>query len=224
MMTPRSSVLLMACAGFALVGCSLFDPDYVEDPDVTLAGLLDPLDGGAPVDAITRERIRNGISRLATRFPSHLPSQLAAAALDIEAGESDRARGFVDRALALDPPNVEARVLRVQIAVADGSLGLARKLVEDGLALRPDASPLYESSAWVHQVAGEPDDALTALDTAERAGAPAWRVHFHRGLVEETRESYEAAARHYRAALDDNDACTAAQQRLLGLQVRGLAR
>ena len=62
--------------------------------------------------------------------------------------------------------------------------------------------------------------ALRALDAAAALGAPAWRVDFHRGLVEELRGAFDAAAARYRDALVANPDCAEAQQRLTGIEAR----
>ncbi|MEM7201557.1 MAG: hypothetical protein AAF628_14910 [Planctomycetota bacterium] len=217
MTDPRLSLVLFIAAG-VLSGCASLHPDYEPDPDQRLRELLAPLGQTAEsLPASDWPRVRFGIERLATRCPSHVPSQVAAAALAFNAGELQRAQGFVDRALDLAPSNVEARSLRVRIAVADGSMDLARRLVDDGLQLRPDAAPLYEASAWLHQLGGRPAEALVALDAAEELDAPKWRVAFHRGLVAEQSGDLNAAVRYYRSAIAEEHGCPQAEQRLSGL-------
>ncbi len=214
----RFSFLAPLLAIVTASGCTLWDPDHEPDPDASLHDLLVRIDDGTePLDAIERERMRFAVERLAIRHPGHVPSQVAASALAFESGEPQRAQLFADRALSLEPGNVEARCLRVRIAVADGSLDLARKLVDDGLRLRPDAAALYESSAWLLQLDGRADDALRALDGAESLNAPAWRVSYHRGLIEELRGNLDLAEEHYRKALGANGACAEARQRIAGI-------
>lgn len=218
---------LLIASLFAIVApsCAVWDPDHEPDPDVSLRDLLAPFENrDRELDAVTRERLRFAVERLATRHPGHVASQVAAGALAFESGEPQRAQNFVDRALTLQPNHVEARNLRIRIAVADGSLDLARKLVDDGLRLRPDSSLLYESSAWVHQLRGEMDQALAALEAAETLEAPRWRLRFHRGLIEELRGNFDAARKHYEGALDDNKDCREARQRLAGLIASQKAR
>jgi len=201
-------------------GCSVWDPDYEPDPDQALQDVLAPVRDDAKLDAVTLERLQFAVERLATRHPAHVPSQVAAASLAFDRGQPQRAQGYVDRAMKLDPGNVEARCMRVRIAVTDGSLDLARKLIDDGLRMRPDAAKLYESSAWLHQLDGRYDDALRALEAATTLEAPKWRVEFHRGLVEELRGDFAKAKTHYQAAKKANPDCVEAQQRLAGLEAR----
>ncbi|MFK7743198.1 MAG: tetratricopeptide repeat protein [Planctomycetota bacterium] len=220
-LAPFIKFVFALAAVAATSGCTLWDPDYEPDPDQYLQDLLSPLeDRDAKLDAPTRDRLRFAVERLATRHPGHVPSQVAASALAMESGEPQRAQTYVDRALSLEPGNVEARCMRVRIAVADGSLDLARKLVDDGLRIRPDSFHLYESSAWLHQLNVRFDEAMRALDAAETLGAPAWRIAFHRGLVEELGGDSDAAVGHYRAAIDHNDECEPARQRLAGLLMK----
>ena len=199
--------------------CSVWNPDYVQDPDEALRELTtSAVEAGE--DAAATEQLQFAVEAIATRHPNHVASQVVAASIAMERGQQQRAQGFVERALDLDARNVEARCLRVRIAVQDGSLDLARKLVEDGLRLRPDASRLYESAAWIDQLDGRHDDALRALDAAAALDAPAWRIAFHRGLIEDLRGEYDLAESHYRAAWKANPSCREARERLAGLQAR----
>lgn len=217
----RSRLLLLLFALVAAPCCTLWDPDYQPSPDQVLRDLLAPVESGeTPLDPVERDRLSFAVAQLATRFPRHVPSQVTAAALVFERGEAQRAQGFVDRALSLEPSNVEARCLRARIAVGDGSLDLARKVVDEGLRLRPDAPALYESSAWIYQLDGDLDAAIRALDAAESLQAPGWRVTYHRGLVEEQRGNFRLARKHYEAAIEANEDCNAARQRLAGLTAK----
>lgn len=214
----RSLTLYLSFLSLLTVGCSVWNPDYVQDPDEALLELTEAAeagDGGAAA-----EQLQFAVEALATRHPQHVASQVVAASIAMERGQRQRAQGFVERALDLDARNVEARCLRVRIAVQDGNLDLARKIVEDGLQLRPDASRLYESAAWVDQLDERHDDAMRALDAAAALHAPAWRVAFHRGLIEELRGAYDRAEDHYRAAWKSNPSCREARERLAGLQAR----
>lgn len=216
----RTQLLVFLFALLTFCSCAVWDPDYQPTPDDALADLLASSGSSRALDAVEAERLQFAVERLATRHPSHTPSQVAAAALALDRGQPQRAQAYVDRALKLDPGNVEARCLRVRVAVADGSLNLARKLVDDGLRMRPDAAALYESSAWLNQLDGRHDDALRALDAASALGAPAWRVAYHRGLVRELRGELDAAAACYRDALAQKSDCARAQRRLAGLEAR----
>lgn len=220
-MKMRRYLLPLLCATTTLMGCAVWNPDYEPDPDTSLRQVLAQLDDvQGPIGPLERERLHNALVRLATRHPGHVPTQVAAAVVDLDTGQPRRAQNFADRALSIDPANVEARTIRVRIAVADGGLALARKIVDDGLILRPDAAPLYESSAWLHQLSGQLQDALLDLDAAEKLGAPEWRIEFHRGLIAELQGEDVAAALFYRAALEENGDCEQARQRLAGLAAR----
>ncbi len=200
--------------------CAVWNPDYVQDPDEALREILADAKEIESDDAVTTQRMQFAVEALATRHPNHVASQVAAATLAMDQGQHQRAQGYTDRALDLAPNNVVARCLKVRIAVRDGSLDLARKIVDDGLRMRPDAAALYESAAWIHQLDGRHDDALRALDAAAALEAPAWRICFHRGLVEEMRGHLDVAEKHYRAAWKANPSSREARQRLAGLRAR----
>jgi len=214
---PFALLFLLAAAP----ACAVWDPDHEPDPDTSLRDLIAPVaEHEQSLDTVAQDRLRFAVERLATRHPGHVRSQVAAGALTFESGHSQRAQGYVDRALALEPANVEARCLRVRIAVADGSRDLARKLIDDGVRLRPDAAALYESSAWLHQIDNRMDAALLDLDAAEALAAPKWRILFHRGLIEELRGDSTRAEQHYRAAVAANGRNLQALRRLAGLTAR----
>jgi len=215
----RSLILTLSSLTLLTAGCSVWNPDYVQDPDDALRELTTAA-AEAEEGAVATEQLQFAVEALATRHPNHVASQVVAASIAMERGQQQRAQGFVERALDLDSRNVEARCLRIRIAVQDGSLDLARKIVEDGLRMRPDAARLYESAAWIDQLDGRHDEALRALDAAEALEAPAWRVAFHRGLIEELRGAYDLAETHYRAAWKANPSCREARQRLTGLLAR----
>jgi len=221
MTSLRLRILFVSLTGLFAAGCSLWDPDHETPPDDRLRAILDQLDGQERLEPLQRERPRFELDRLATRHPDHVPSQVAAAAMVLDAGERVRAQGFLDRVLDLEPDNADARAMRVRVAVADGSLDLARKIVDDGLRLRPDAATLFESSAWLHQLEGRPEDAIEALGVARRLGAPAWRVAFHIGVVEEGRGNFLAAEDSYESAISERDGeFEDAQRRLRGLRAK----
>jgi hypothetical protein len=72
----------------------------------------------------------------------------------------------------------------------------------------------------VSELGGHSEAALRALNAAESLSAPSWRVAYHQGLIEELRGNGDAAEKHYRAALEANDACAQARQRLAGIAAK----
>jgi tetratricopeptide (TPR) repeat protein len=212
---------LVLCSLPLLAACAAWNPDHEPDPQQQLDRLLPATEAdAAALDANQREELRQTLERLAARHTNHVPTQVAAAAMAFADGDVQRAAGLVERVLELAPANVEARSLRIRLAVADGGMELAQRLVDDGLRLRPDAAALHESQAWLHQLACRQPQALAALALAERLGAPAWRVEFHRGLLAEQAGDDDAARQHYRRVRELQPDCEPATQRLRALAAR----
>lgn len=214
MIRPAPLLLLVAAAG-----CALANPEYEPDPDDVLGGLLDAYES-APDDPRQRQRVRTEVQRLATRFPSHRPSLLAAAALAFEDGALHVARPYVDALLRQAPDHPDALALRTRLAVGDGNLELARDFSDRGLRAHPAHVGLVEVSAWVRDLAGDSLAALETLRRAERLGAPKWRLEFNRGLIEERRGYIDRAKQHYEKCLDEQESFRPARERLDALNAR----
>ena len=113
--------------------------------------------------------------------------------------------------------------MRGRIAIQQGNLPFARRLLEEHVQLAPDSSELREALASVHYLLGDLTRARRELEIAERLGAPRWRVAYHRGLLEEADGKPEAAIDYYRRALEGNPGWDRARARLRGLESeRGL--
>ena len=210
--------LLFLLGPLTVAACQVVDPEYVGDPDTELAAILDEmLADQAPHDG-ERARLAVLVYRQAARHPTHVPTLMASAALAMEDNKPMRAETVLSRILSLDPTHAEARMLRARIAVQDGNLGLASELVQEGIDYRPDESRLHETAAWILYLGEHFDEAHSALDRAVRLDAPAWRVDFHRGLIEEGRGKNQAALRHYRACLRERPDYEPAKIRRLGLE------
>ena len=74
-----------------LCSCAAWDPDYQPAPDDALRDLLASSREASELDAVDQEGLQFAVERLATRHPSHVPSQVAAAALALERGCSSSA-------------------------------------------------------------------------------------------------------------------------------------
>lgn len=75
----------------------------------------------------------------------------------------------------------------------------------------------------IRYLSGEFDAARRELTIAERLGAPAWRVAFNRGLIDEAQGRGDQAMDYYRKALEENPEYEPARFRLRGLESeRGL--
>lgn len=164
-------------------------------------------------------RIRNEIERLTLEFPDHVPSLMASAQLAHDSGESTKAVSYLDRVRRLAPDHGDAVVLRARIALEEGSLPLARRLVEEQIDRTPDHPGLREIEAGVRFLAGDHENALRSLDVAESLGASRARVLYLRGLIEERRGNRAAANQLYSEAIEAGNTRAAARRRGLNAEV-----
>ena len=93
------------------------------------------------------------------------------AALVLDDGDLPRARGLLDRALALDPAHRTATAERARLRFMENDPTEAQKLLE-GLA-NGNADPLVLAYlGFVLQATGQGDAAVTIFERAVQAGAP----------------------------------------------------
>lgn len=226
------SWLVVLFAATASSACSPFAPharNASTDPDQRLASLVDRLGTaraqGPRNDAIADEQtafldagqVRSDIARFTLEYPRHVDGLMLNAKLAYEAGETESATSYLDRVLAQDVDHAEAAVLRGRIALEQGNAQFARKLLERHVDRAPDHAELREALAAALFYVGDPDGARRELDTAERLGAPAWRVLYHRGLIAEKSGEVELAKQLYAASVQASVDSPAAQRlRALG--------
>jgi len=175
-----------------------------------------PAGGGAPMRDCGRIRLE--LRRLASEFPRHPEVLFANAVVAWEAGVSSRAQIYLDALRRLRPAHAEASALRARLAMAEGNLPLARRLLGEAMQLSPAHPGLREAAASAAYLDDDPERAREHLRSARRLGAPGWRVAYHLGLVEEAAGEKETAARHYRRALDIRPGYVMARERLAGLE------
>ncbi len=202
-------------AAASMSACSQFAPherNDSTDPDQRLAALVTRLEAaraeGPHNDALADEqsafldagRVRADIARFTLEYPQHVDGLLLNAKLAYEAGDTENAVEYLDRVLARGT-HVEAAVLRGRIALEQGNPQFARKLLERHVDRAPDEAELRETYAAALFYAGDPDAARHELDVAERLGAPAWRVLYHRGLIAEKSGDVELAKQLYAASV-----------------------
>ncbi|MBK6941900.1 MAG: tetratricopeptide repeat protein [Planctomycetes bacterium] len=216
-MTMRAGAWFVAlCAVGSLSACSQFAPharNESTDPDQRLAQLVERLEAaraqGPRNDAIADEQtafldaglVRSDIARFTLEYPRHIEGLWLNARLAYEAGEPENAVSYLDRVLTQDVDHAEAAVLRGRIALEQGNAQFARKLLERHVDRSPDHAELREAYAAALFYVGDPDGARRELDTAERLGAPAWRVLYHRGLIAEKSGEIDLAKQLYAASV-----------------------
>ncbi|MGH0032532.1 MAG: tetratricopeptide repeat protein [Myxococcota bacterium] len=165
------------------------------------------------------ERIRRDLERLALEFPRSVPVLLANAVIAQQTDRPARSQMYLNALFAIEAVHPDAAVLRARLALRDGNLRFARRLVDEQIELTPDHAGLREVRAAVCYLSGDLEGAQRDLAAAASLGSPASRVAYHEGLVSEAAGRLDEARDHYARALElDADAPRAAS-RLRGLEV-----
>ena len=165
------------------------------------------------------EAVSRAILRLAVEFPRDPDVLLAAAVVDFDRGREQSALKTLDVLRRVEPIHPKAAVLRTRIAIDEGNLRFARRLLDEQRELTPDHAGLWEMLASIAYLQGEYAEADRNLVVALRLGAPAWRVAYHRGLVAEASGRLERAARAYADCLEAAPDFAPARSRLRALSV-----
>ncbi len=214
------TVLLAACAARA----PLIQQQQCYDPEAQLVAALRELDArrAAGCDAAGGEaclQARAAVERQLAICPVHVPTLMANAVLAYDERRPIVAQQLLDQILSPPGTHPDAAVLRAQIAIEEGNLPFARRLLEQQLKFAPDHAGLHETSGALFYLTGQMTDARRQLTTALALGAPAWRVAYHLGLVAEALAFLEEAEKHYAEAVKGNPGWQPAQSRLRALRL-----
>lgn len=221
-----SRALFALSLGAGLGGCVAHD--VPRDPDKELAKCVEvweeaqvareqPADPGEVPDPT---HLQTRFERLALEFPEHAGALYANAVVAHDLGQPVRAQQYLDRLFQRQPIHPEAAILRAQLAVADGNLPFARRLLERTTTLVPDHAGVREALAGVLFLQDDLEGARVELLIAAELGAPGWRIAYHLGLVAERLHLPAEAVRHFRAALERNPGHEPSRARLQGLSAR----
>ncbi|QDU86308.1 Tetratricopeptide repeat protein [Planctomycetes bacterium Pla163] len=216
--------------------CSVFNHRPIPelgDPDVELDAVLTELRDARDKDAgemdhedprwkqtRSRNEVLTALESLAFDFPGNARIRYTCGAAAYETGRRDHAQIHLDAALAANPRAIEATSLRARMSIEDGNYPRARRLVEDGLLLAPDAVELHMLGAQLEHLDGNQDAALAALNLAEKLGAESWRVDYHRALVHEELGSATEAENLLRRCLEAAPDFAPARSRLNRIEAR----
>ena len=222
------------CAAFVMslmTGACATAPPLVRqecyNPDAQLASLLQPLEDlrakGCVAGNVQRggsecERLRREIERLAVVCPQHVPTLMANAIIAYDEQRPAQSQQFLDEILAQPRSYPDAAALRARIAVEEGNLPFAIRLLEERIRLAPDHSGLRETYAAALYLDGKLAEARNELAIAGTLGAPRWRIAYHLGLVEEASGRRAEADRYYSEAVEANPAFEPAKSRLKALR------
>ena len=229
--SKRLSSVIVVC--FAISGCATRSPllrQQCYDADAQLARVMQPLEalrakgcstgisraGGSECDRLEAE-----VALLAVVCPGHAPTLMANAVIAYDEHRPQEAQQYLDQILSQVRPYPDAAVLRAQIALEEGNVPFARRLVEQEIKLVPDHAGLREVHAATLFLDRRLDEARAELTRAGALGAPRWRVAYHLGVIEELSGRFDEAARLYMEALQGNPGYAAADSRLRALRAAG---
>ena len=199
------------------------------NPDAQLAAVLQPFeelrakgcDNGIDQRGIPEcDRLRVEIERLAVICPAHAPTLMANAVIAYDEHQVVKAQQLLDDILAQSRPSPDAVVLRVRIAIEEGNVPFARRLLDQHIKLAPDHAGLHETYGAILYLDGHLPEARRELTTAAALGAPRWRIAYHLGLVEEGSGRLDEARKFYAEALEGNPGWAPAQSRLNALRAK----
>jgi predicted Zn-dependent protease len=217
-------------------GCATTSPllrQQCDNADAQLAKVVQPLEAlrakGCSGGVVERgasecDRLRLELERLVLVCPAHAPTLMANAVVAYDERQPIKAQQYLDQILSQTRSYPDAAVLRGRIAIEEGNLPFARRLLEQQLKLVPDHAGLHETFGAALYLDGQLDNAARELTSAAGLGAPAWRIAYHLGLVDEAAGRFDEAAKRYAEALAGNPGWAPAQSRANALRARSGAR
>jgi tetratricopeptide (TPR) repeat protein len=221
-----SGCLTLSCAHRTMGLSTLGTPCSTAGPRLTQAwrGLNDALEtpGGCEKDnGLHCQALRAQIERLSVDCPNNPDVLMANALLAFEARNLVRAQQLLDELTMLRVTYPEAAVLRARIALEQGNLQFALRFLDQQIRQTGDYAGLRETYASALFLAGRMDEARAQLLAAKQLGAPAWRIAYGQGLIDESVGKFEFAKQCYQEALQDKPGWRQAESRLRALQASG---
>jgi len=212
-----------------LAACQTAVPGYRYEglgPDERLLDLAEAYEaqadaggaGGDPSKLVDGQRLTNELRRLHVEYPTHAPTLFMLAQVTFDEGRPERAAAYLDDLFATHPMHPEGGLLRSRIAIGEGNLTAARRVLEQQIRYVPDHAGLREALGSVAYMEGDLDAARVDVEMARRLGAPLWRVAFNLGLIEEAAGNHEVAAERYEVALRERPDFAPAASRLAGIR------
>jgi len=146
------------------------------------------------------EQWRLEIDRLGENCPANQQGLLANAILAYDDRQLGKAQQYLDNLLSLPAPSPEAAVLRARVAIEEGNLPFAIRLLREQIRMNGDHAGLREVYASALFLTADYARADEELKAAEQLGSPVWRVEYGRGLIAEGAKDWVEARRHFEAA------------------------
>ena len=231
----RRRVYVAAVWSAASLACATTPPltrQLCYDPEAQLASVLRPLEelraNGCQIEKSTAgpvecDRLSQELQRLLVVCPNYPPTLIANAVVAYDDRRPIQSQEFLDRALSQPGRYPDAAVLRARIAIEEGNVPFARRLLEQQIRLVPDHSGLHETLGAALYLDGRLPEAALELTTARALGAPSWRVAYHLGLIDEAAGRFEEASRRYGEALEGNPDWEQARSRFNALRAKATA-
>jgi predicted Zn-dependent protease len=189
------------------------------NPDSQLTAVLVPYEElrakGCTADC---DRLRMEIERLAVVCSGHTPTLMANAVIAYDANRPVTAQQLLDVILSQAGSHPEAAVLRARIALEEGNVPFATRLLEQHMTLAPDHAGLHETYGGALYLARRFEDSERELSSAAALGAPRWRIAYHLGLIREGQGRFTEAVKLYTEAVAGNPGWAPAEARLKALR------
>lgn len=219
-MTRLTILAMTLCTGACLTAGRPLQRQECVQPDARLSELL-PRYEQLRATGCTEEcgPLRREIERLALVCPAHAPTLMANAVQAYDDKNVAAAQQWLDIILGRPGIHANAAVLRARIAIEEGNVPFASRLLESRIKLAPDHAGLRETYGAALYLSRQYAAAIRELKMAAALGAPPWRVAYHLGLVDEAEGRLDAAATHYAEALAGNAGWAPAQSRLTALRI-----
>lgn len=187
--TLSAAFLGMIAAAF---GCSTMSLEGPDDPAGELSSLLHQLENLNGEQNYGESSKRN-LARLAVKYPNDVDIHFANAVYAARDEDTARAALHLDALFRITFVHPEAAVLRAKLALKEGNLRLAVRLLDEQIRLVPDHPGLREVLGSAYYFQAKYKAAGVELQHALRLGAPRWRVAYHQGLVAEAEGRSEDA-------------------------------
>ncbi|SOB59729.1 Tetratricopeptide TPR_2 repeat protein [Pseudodesulfovibrio profundus] len=174
----NSIAIIVAILGiFALTGCAA-----KSSPDTTSFNeFANPKEGGVILTAEQHEQVADG---------------------QMSRGNHEMAFMHYNKALSLDPSNVEVRIKKADLLILKGldeqALSEYIKVLEE----QPDNAVANGAAGAVYFRAGLYEEARTHLEKSIRINPMLWKSHNYLGILNDRDGSYDAAAENFATALD----------------------
>jgi tetratricopeptide (TPR) repeat protein len=181
-------------------------------------GSIEALYEARRVDFATDDykKVKAGCQQLSAKDKNHVLTHVCMARAFLVWRRASRAFDHLDKALAVDPGNYEARLAFADAKRVQGDFEGAKKAYEETLVLKPNAAEAHHGVALVHAVQNRADLALAALRKAHALDPRDPDIQFELGRRVQGAEAVQLLGK----ALAGRPRWPAAQLELAGAQLR----